>query len=205
MREGLCRCGEVNRKELSYEECCSIQCCYDDYIASYVVNNRGEKTASDLAPERISLEDQLDKDEGKRQYPVFVRKQKNDIIAYIIPVAGKGLWSTLYGYLALERDLNTIKGLTFYKHGETPGLGAEIEKKWFQDNFIGKKIRDKNGKLVSVEVIKGKVTQNAPGAAHKVDGVSGATLTGNGVTRLIKSSLLLYEPYFTMLRRGSQE
>ena len=117
--------------------------------------------------------------------------------AFIIPISGKGLWSTLYGYLALEEDLNTVKGLTFYKHGETPGLGGEVEKKWFQNNFVGKTIFDQAGQLVSVKVVKGKANDVLAGEAlnHGVDGISGATITSRGVSDFLKRDLLRYEPY----------
>ncbi|PKK96399.1 MAG: hypothetical protein CVV58_06550, partial [Tenericutes bacterium HGW-Tenericutes-3] len=74
----------------------------------------------------------------------------------------KGLWSTLYGYLALETDLKTIKGISFYKHAETPGLGGEIDKPEFQKNFYGKKILSESGELISVTVLKGKTRANSP-------------------------------------------
>ncbi len=117
--------------------------------------------------------------------------------AFIIPISGKGLWSTLYGYFALEKDLNTVMGITFYKHGETPGLGGEVEKKWFQENFVGKKIFDQTGELVSIKVVKGKVNDVYSGEAlnHGVDGISGATITCRGVTEFLKSDLQRYKQY----------
>ena len=117
--------------------------------------------------------------------------------AFIIPISGKGLWSTLFGYFALEMDLNTVIGITFYKHGETPGLGGEVEKKWFQNNFVGKKIFDQTGKLVSIKVVKGKVNDVYSGQDldHGVDGISGATITSRGVSYFLKRDLLKYEQY----------
>ena len=120
-------------------------------------------------------------------YPLY--KSKDGIV---IPISGKGLWSTLYGYFALEMDMKTVKGIAFYKHGETPGLGAEVEKKWFQNNFIGKKIFDENSNLVSITVYKGSSGDDI----HGVDGISGATVTSNGVTNFLKSILNNYKPYF---------
>jgi len=112
----------------------------------------------------------------------------------IIPISGKGLWSSLFGYFAIDaNNLSTVKGITFYAHGETPGLGAEIAKEWFQSNFVGKEIY--SGKeLLSIKVTK-------PGLADKnnlyeVDGISGATITCRGVTELLKRDLKRYEPYF---------
>jgi len=125
-------------------------------------------------------------------YPLY--KSKN---AVIIPVSGKGLWSTLYGYFALDMDMETVKGITFYKHGETPGLGAEVEKPWFQDNFVGKKIYNKNDDLVSITVYKSSSGDDI----HGVDGISGATVTSNGVTNFLKSTLINYESYFDKNRQ----
>ena len=122
--------------------------------------------------------------------------------AIIIPISGKGLWSTLYGYIALESDCNTIKGITFYKHGETPGLGGEVEKEWFQENFVGKKIYNLEEKLISVVVVKGKATDVLSGAdlEHGVDGISGATITSNGVTEFLRRDLYRYREYFNKMR-----
>jgi Na+-transporting NADH:ubiquinone oxidoreductase subunit C len=117
--------------------------------------------------------------------------------SFIIPIAGKGLWSTLFGYFALEKDLNTVKGISFYKHGETPGLGGEVEKKWFQDNFIGKKIFNSSAELISIKVVKGKAGDvlSSDALIHGVDGISGATITSRGVSEFLKNDLLRYEPY----------
>ena len=119
-------------------------------------------------------------------------------LAIIVPISGKGLWSTLYGYIALESDFNTIKGITFYKHGETPGLGGEVEKEWFQANFVGKKIYNLEEELISVAVVKGKASDVLADAdlAHGVDGISGATITSNGVTEFLRRDLNRYKQYF---------
>ena len=117
--------------------------------------------------------------------------------AFIIPISGKGLWSTLFGYFALKMDLNTVTGITFYKHGETPGLGGEVEKKWFQNNFVGKKIFDQSGELVSIKVVKGKANDVYSGQDinHGVDGISGATITSRGVSDFLKRDLIRYGQY----------
>jgi Na+-transporting NADH:ubiquinone oxidoreductase subunit C len=116
----------------------------------------------------------------------------NNLEGYILPISGKGLWSTINGFLALNPDLNTIKGITFYEHGETPGLGGEIEKEWFTSQFIGKKIFDSNKKLISVEINKGKVSEIND---HEVNGVSGATLTTKGVNDFLLKDLKNYEQF----------
>ena len=120
--------------------------------------------------------------------PLYKSKNKN---ATILPITGKGLWSTMYGYIAFKEDLNTILGITFYKHGETPGLGAEVDKKWFQDNFKNKLIFDEENNFVSIEVKKGK----AGDSQHCVDGISGATMTSNGVTKMLNYDIGKYLSY----------
>ncbi|MDX1315152.1 MAG: FMN-binding protein, partial [Eudoraea sp.] len=114
------------------------------------------------------------------RYPELVPNRK-------FPVSGKGLWSTLYGYFALEPDAKTVRGITFYQHGETPGLGAEIEKDWFQSKFAGKKLFE-SGQPTEFRVTK-------PGSAsgdYAVDGISGATLTAKGVESLLRHDAALY-------------
>ena len=137
----------------------------------------------------------------RKKLPLFVWKENGEVLKYAFPISGKGLWSTIYGYLALEKDLSTVKGVTFFRHGETPGLGGECEKQWFQDNFKGKQLIV-DGKP-QFEVVKGKVADRFPqGNNHAVDGISGATITGNGITKFVRRDLELYEKYFS-LQRGS--
>ena len=125
-----------------------------------------------------------------------------DPSAFIIPISGKGLWSTLYGYFALQDDYNTVNGITFYEHGETAGLGGEVEKKWFQDNFIGKKIYNENDELISIMVVKGKASDvlNDEFINHGVDGISGATITSNGVTNFLLRDLKRFKIFFDKKR-----
>jgi Na+-transporting NADH:ubiquinone oxidoreductase subunit C len=126
--------------------------------------------------------------------------------AYVIPIVGYGLWDIIKGYIALEPDLNTVKGISFYEHKETPGLGARITEDWFKKNYIGKKILDE-GDLVSVKVAKGRVDDvvKPEERKHYVDGISGATLTGKGINQFLEADLSKYEPYFKTLRRAGKE
>jgi Na+-transporting NADH:ubiquinone oxidoreductase subunit C len=138
--------------------------------------------------------------DAKEALPLYVWKEDGRVTKYAFPIQGKGLWSTIYGYLALEGDLATIAGATFYRHGETPGLGAEVETDWFQNNFRGKKVFA-NGQRLRFEIVKGKVADKyAQGNDHAVDGISGATLTGNGVMRFMNAYLDKYETYFKLHR-----
>jgi Na+-transporting NADH:ubiquinone oxidoreductase subunit C len=140
--------------------------------------------------------------EAKDPLPLYVWRDNGEITKYAFPISGKGLWSTIYGYLALEHDLKTIAGITFYRHGETPGLGGEVETDWFQNNFKGKTVISE-GKRVRFEVVKGKLSDKYPsGNDHAVDGISGATITGNGVTRFMNAALDKYESYFKLHRGG---
>ncbi len=145
-------------------------------------------------------------EDGKRietgGIPVYIAGESDEISGYSIPVSGKGLWSTIYGYIALESDGETVKGIKFYKHGETPGLGGELEKEWFTSNYIGKKIYDPSGGLVSIEIVKGVVNPNNEKAIHQVDGISGSTLTTKGMNQFIKEDLETYKPFLDRVRAG---
>jgi Na+-transporting NADH:ubiquinone oxidoreductase subunit C len=113
---------------------------------------------------------------------VYLVKKDGKLDQVILPIDGKGLWSTLYGFLALSGDLNTVKGITFYEHGETPGLGGEIDNPIWKAKWAGKKLYDEKGSI-QLHVAKGTAEQDNP---HQVDGISGATLTANGVTNLVQ-------------------
>jgi len=139
---------------------------------------------------------------GRRsQYaPVYLLKDGDVTKQVILPVHGYGLWSTMYGFLALEPDLNTVAGITFYSHGETPGLGGEIDNPAWQANWIGRQAFDNNGHPV-LTVIKGKVDQNSADAVYQIDGLSGATLTANGVSNMLQFWLgdQGFRPFLTRL------
>jgi Na+-transporting NADH:ubiquinone oxidoreductase subunit C len=173
---------------------------YDKYIRSKVINKNGEEVTDKTVDE---LDPKVDID----LLPFFYAEENGKIIAYIIPISGKGLWSTIYGYLALEGDLNTVMGITFYQHGETPGLGGEIEKKWFTDSFKGKRIYSTEGVLKSITVLKGKVEEKKSGddTYYYVDGISGSTLTCNGVTNFLKQDLDSYTPYIEKIKNNRIE
>ena len=115
---------------------------------------------------------------------VYIEYKDDKINTLILPVRGYGLWGILYGYLAIKSDFNTVAGLEFYEHKETPGLGAEIDNPKWKALWKGKKIYQENGE-VSLKVIKGNVLASSDNINYEVDGLSGATLTCNGVTNLI--------------------
>lgn len=115
---------------------------------------------------------------------VYLVKKDDQLDQIILPVDGKALWSTVYGFLAIGDDLNTIRGITFYEHAETPGLGGEIDNPMWKSQWGGKKIYDEQGK-VKLQIVKGVADKNSPQAEYQIDGLSGATLTANGVANLV--------------------
>ncbi len=115
---------------------------------------------------------------------VYQLMDGDKVALLILPVEGKGLWSTLYGFLALEPDGNTVKGITFYEHAETPGLGGEVDNPRWKALWPGRKITDAKGEL-AIEVVKGQAGP-VDAAPNKVDGLSGATITSRGVTYLLR-------------------
>ncbi len=116
--------------------------------------------------------------------PVYIVREGGEVQQFILPVYGKGLWSTMRGFLAIEADGKTVRGLRFFEHAETPGLGDQIEKEGWLAKWPGQLLFDDSGNT-RIEVVRGQV-QPGPDAIHQVDGMSGATLTGNGVTNLIR-------------------
>lgn len=134
---------------------------------------------------------------------VYLVRRGASVDKVVLPVSGYGLWSTMYGFISLESDGNSVVDLTFYEHGETPGLGDQIADPAWRAHWEGKQVRDDSGTL-RLEVVKGSVSTDDPSRAYKVDGITGATLTGNGVTRLIHYWLgdHGYGPYLRRLEKG---
>tara|TARA_B100000427_G_scaffold325713_1_gene333041 strand:- start:8225 stop:8911 length:687 start_codon:yes stop_codon:yes gene_type:complete len=159
---------------------------YNDNVKEYYLDDQGNLT----------------KEETGRA--VFIVGDIANIKTYAVPFKAYGLWSWIYGYIALDGDGNSIVGFTVYSHAETPGLGGECEKPWFQDQFIGKKITDMNGKFVSIGVVKGKVSDKGFDKVKEknyVDGMSGATITSKGIEDYLRKDLLAYELFSERLRR----
>ena len=114
--------------------------------------------------------------------PVFLVRKNGGIEQVILPVEGPGLWGTMYGYLAVESDGQTARGLQFYQHIETPGLGDGVDKPAWQAQWKGKRLFDDNGDPL-IEVVKGPAPA---GSDYQIDGLAGATLTGRGVSNFIQ-------------------
>ena len=174
---------------------------FKNYIDTLIIDLEGDAIADISINDLSEIEN---KSTGEVRYyhadgeylPMYIETEKK---VMIMPVSGKGLWSSLFGYFAIDtNDYSTVRGITFYAHGETPGLGAEISKKWFQNNFVGKEIYSSDDILESITVLKGKAPSNSK---YEVDGISGATITSNGVTELLDRDLKRYEPYFIKNRK----
>jgi Na+-transporting NADH:ubiquinone oxidoreductase subunit C len=160
------------------------------------------KTSAEGQGRTAAEESKALKAAAARYRVIAVGKTDEGGSVYVLPISGKGLWSTLYGYLALEGDANTVRGITFYQHGETPGLGGEVDNPQWKANWKGKTILDEQGKLVSVTVKKAKIDPSIPVEKHHyVDGLSGATITSNGVTKFVKADLETFEPYLSQFRK----
>ena len=139
------------------------------------------------------------KNGGTRALPLFVGKKEGQSY-YIIPIRGKGLWDAIWGYVALDEDM-VVQGAFFDHAAETPGLGANIKQRYFMDDFIGEKLLSSTGDFKGITVAKGN---NDPKSLikddYEVDALAGATITGDGVSAMIKSDLKLYLPYFKNLK-----
>ena len=164
---------------------------YDEKIVNtYLVNFKGEKVDGDAF--KVDLKKERSKPAEERLLPVFEAKLDGGV-KYVIPMYGSGLWGPIWGYLALEDDMNTIFGAVFDHAGETPGLGAEIKTQAFVDPFAGKKIFSNTGELVSLVVAK--KGEKAP-EQHKVDAISGGTITSKGLEKMLLDDLTCYKQFF---------
>lgn len=181
------------KAETSREEADKL---FGDVISEQLVlNHKGEKVEG-VDAFTIDMAAQLKKSPEEKTYPLYVAQNEGKTY-YIVPLRGKGLWGPIWGYVSLESDLNTVYGASFDHKSETPGLGADINKPFFQDQFIGKKIMQ-DGEFKSIEVVKG-----ASQGPYEVDGISGGTITSNGVQDMIKDCIAFYLPYFDKLKSNN--
>ncbi|UAB84217.1 Na(+)-translocating NADH-quinone reductase subunit C [Zunongwangia sp. SCSIO 43204] len=172
----------------------SAQALYDQYITETVSLTEDGSVDESVDAFEVDLTKELRRPVEEQIYPLYIADIEGSKY-YIIPLRGKGLWDAIWGYISLKDDVNTVKGAVFDHKGETPGLGAEITQAWFQERFSDEKIFDENGNLVGVSVVKGS-KGNANKDDNQVDAISGATITGNGVSDMISERLKHYLPYF---------
>lgn len=163
---------------------------YDQFIDAYVVDAEGQRTDGDV----FALLNDLPTAFAEGKFPVFEARDGR----MVIPVTGNGLWGPIWGYVALEKDMNTVAGIIMAHKGETPGLGAEIATPKYQANFVGKTIFE-GDKFVSVTLRKG----GAKDPAHEVDAITGGTKTSDGVTAMLYNSLEHYLPLLESKRQAA--
>lgn len=181
---------------------------YAQRVAPRVVDTRTGEVVEGKGPKDVEglnkTAAKADKADAHRYRTVeIVKDEAGKLAAIVLPISGRGLWSTLYGYLALEADGDHVRGITFYKHGETPGLGGEVENPQWTALWQGKRILGEAGKLESITVKKGKVDPSrAEEKAHFVDGLSGATITSNGVTEFVRADLRAFQPYLARVTKS---
>jgi Na+-transporting NADH:ubiquinone oxidoreductase subunit C len=171
---------------------------YEKEIRSYVVNANGTKVeevdGEKVVAENIEVGKEFKKAPENRLYPVFEKlNSEGNLQCYILPIYGNGLWDKIYGYMAIEKDGSTVAGAVFDHIAETPGLGARITEKGFQERLVGKQIKSESGQLVGITVLKGE--GNNPDSPHQIDGLSGATITAKGVEKMIYNYMSHYQPF----------
>ena len=169
---------------------------YKDYISNELSLKSDGSIDDDVEAFDINLALEVKKDSDIQRYPLYIANVKNEKF-YVIPLRGAGLWAEIWGYIALKDDINTIKGVSFDHKSETAGLGAEITEDWFINSFTDEKIKDSEGNFVGVYLTK---SNNDPGNKDKmdneVDAISGATITGDGVSDMIIERIQNYIPLY---------
>lgn len=167
---------------------------FNKYITQqFSLNHKGEEKEG-VNAFQVDLAKELAKPKEEQTFPIYVANYEGSEY-YIAPLRGNGLWDAIWGYIALKDDANTVKGVIFDHKGETAGLGAEITTDWFQQRFVDEKIFDDKGDLVGVNVVKGYSGGNNKDD-NKVDSISGATITCDGVTNMVENRLKNYLPFF---------
>ena len=171
---------------------------YSKKMTSMVLDISGNEISSNgedrLIAEEVNIQKNYKIDKNERQYPVFMFSEDGSSVDYyIFPMFGNGLWDWISGFVALDNNLNKVVGVAFDHKAETPGLGARISSDEIQGRYKGKEIFDVEGNLISVKMLK---KENNPALSiHEVDGMSGATITANGLNDMMKNYLDCYLPF----------
>lgn len=174
---------------------------FEKYITKQLVLE-GDKISESQDAYTIDVKkQQTNAKEGKiRKLPLFVG-EKDGKTFYVAPIRGKGLWDAIWGYISMDENM-VVQGAYFDHKGETPGLGANIKQRYFMDDFIGEHLMSETGVFKGITVKKGNNDAiNEDKTDYQVDAIAGATITGDGVTAMIKKDLALYVPYFKSLKK----
>ncbi len=167
-----------------------------------ITGTTAEKTADAFDIEVKKENDKVKQDSNyERKMPLFIGEKEGKKF-YIIPMRGNGLWDAIWGYVSLDKEFETLQGAFFDHKGETPGLGANIKEAFFRDDFIGERILNTAGDFQGVTVKKGNADpKNDRKDDNAVDALAGATITGDGVTIMVKKGIRMYLPYFETLKK----
>jgi Na+-transporting NADH:ubiquinone oxidoreductase subunit C len=169
---------------------------YKQYITGTLALDHMGNADQTVDAFQLKLNYEIKKPANEQRFPLY-KAIVDGVSYYIIPLRGSGLWDAIWGYIALKSDINTIQGAVFDHKGETAGLGAEITQQWFMDRFKEEKVFDSTGKLVGISVSKyNNDPKDIDKDDHEVDAISGATITGDGITDMIFERLTHYLPYF---------
>ncbi len=164
---------------------------FDEFINQQLALQADGSVNDSVDAFKLDLHKETKKAHEEQNYPIYIAEKEGKTF-YIVPLYGAGLWDAIWGYIALESDKNTIVGASFDHAGETPGLGAEINQSWFENQYIGKTIFDNDNNFVSVKAIKGGAKI---GDMHGVDAISGGTITAEGVNDMVEERLKNYLPF----------
>ena len=180
------------------EDNVALEATYDSSVEEFVINYKGE-VLENVNVNDVDMKKEVAKSPEERSLPLYVFSGENGEKSYIIPLRGVGLWGPIWGYVSIKDDFNTVYGAFFDHKGETPGLGAEITEIPFQEQFKGKMIYNSANEFASINVMK-STTKSDIDDSNRVDGVSGGTITSNGVDEMIKNCVEPYLTYFNKLK-----
>ena len=170
-----------------------VEMIYEQNFDGYIVNTKGEQRGDKASAFEVDMAKEVKKAKEERALPVFVYTDDAGKSQYVLQARGSGLWDAIWVYCSMESDKKTIAGTVFGHKGETPGLGAKIsdDPKFYED-FSGKKVFDSEDSYVGIAVLKG---EGVPTNENQVDGISGATMTCNGVSTMMQDALGSYEAF----------
>ncbi|QED36239.1 Na(+)-translocating NADH-quinone reductase subunit C [Antarcticibacterium arcticum] len=166
---------------------------YRQYITEEIVLDSNGDVKEGVKAFDVDLAKEIKRKKEEQNFPLYIADVDGEKF-YIIPLRGAGLWNAIFGYIALKDDVNTVKGVVFDHLGETPGLGAEITQVWFQERYADEKVFDESGNLVGISAPKGAPSTSKDD--NRVDAISGATITVDGVSEMISERLQHYLAYF---------
>lgn len=186
-------------RELTREVASEI---YGEFITDEIALDNNGEVKDGVDAFKVDLARELPKAKEEQTFPLYVAHYDGESY-YVVPLRGSGLWGPIWGYIALKEDINTVKGVVFDHSGETAGLGAEITTDWFKERFVDEKVYDENDQLIGIAVVKGYSGGNDK-SDNAVDAISGATITGDGVSDMIEDILKNYAPYFEQLKKSDK-